>query len=55
MLEGIIQIGNSMLSGGGDMLSNLIKDVSICFSFLFLNSFSNKQKRKTNACIENLF
>ena len=27
MLEGIIQIGNSMLSGGGDMLSNLIKDV----------------------------
>lgn len=27
MLEGIIQIGNSMLSDGGDMLSNLIKDV----------------------------
>ncbi|OBR96933.1 CRISPR-associated protein (cas_TM1802) [Clostridium ragsdalei P11] len=27
MLEGIIQIGNSMLSSGGDMISNLVKDV----------------------------
>lgn len=27
MLEGIIQIGNAMLSDGGDILSNLIKDV----------------------------
>ncbi|OAA83844.1 TIGR02556 family CRISPR-associated protein [Clostridium ljungdahlii] len=27
MIEGIIQIGNSMLSGGGDMISNLVKDV----------------------------
>ncbi|URZ15121.1 TIGR02556 family CRISPR-associated protein [Clostridium felsineum] len=29
MLEGIIQIGNSMLSDGSDMLSNLIKDVPL--------------------------
>jgi len=42
MLEGIIQIGNSMLSSGGDMISNLVKDVP-------------SQKRKANACVEILF
>lgn len=45
MLEGIIQIGNSMLSDGGDMLSNLVKDVPA-------KSVNKKQRHVLKFCFD---